>query len=252
MVPSIHIYGESSLLSLEEILDYLKGLFPKFKFDLRDDFFTHHLNLEILDPVAQRLATIRVLNPMKKALNPYPIYGEIDYEKRKLLNPLSSSIGVFYDGIRLQAILYCLLKKEERGFEHIHIAVTKQLIATWDESDLRYHLRVGVYGHPSIVSLSGAVEAPAKPREFYILKQMGIKKRFDGRFIDYGDSRISEVIKGYLIQAILYHLRGEAFCSDRGCRLFNAHWQEEMLYAQIESPYEFCDRHNSMIKEMMV
>ncbi len=253
VVSYIYIYGDSFLIELKDPLNYLKRLFPEFMFELRDDFFRYHLTPKILDHIAERLASIRVLTPMKEGLNPEPISGEIEYEKRKLINPSSSSAGVFYDGIRLQGILYTLTKKEERGFEHIHIVITNQLIVTWDESDRRYHLRTAVYGFPSIISLSGIVEAPAKPREFYIMKKMGVplpelKKTFEGRFIDYGNRRTPDVLKGYLIQAIFYGLTGEPFCSNRGCRLFNAHWQEDMIYAQLESPYEFCEKHREFIR----
>jgi len=249
----VSIYGANSLIELEGSLNYLKRLFPEFVFELRGEFFSYHLKPEILDHIAERLASIRVLNPMNEELNPEPIPGEIEYEKRKLINPSSSSIGVFYDGIRLQGVLYTLINKEERGFKHIHIVITNQLIVTWDESDRRYHLRVGVYGFPSIISLSGIVEAPAKPREFYIMKNMGVplpelKKRFEGRFIDYGDMRLPDVLKGYLIQAIFYGITGEPFCSNSGCKLFNAHWQEEMIHAQLKSPYEFCEKHREFIR----
>lgn len=250
---AIYIYADSSLIEPKDTLNYLKGLFPEFMFELRGDFFSYHLTPKILDHIAKRLASIRVLTPIKEGLNPEPLYGEIEYEKRKLINPSSSSAGVFYDGIRLQGILYALINKEERGFEHIHIVITNQLIVTWDEFDRRYHLRIGVYGFPSIISLPGIVEAPAKPREFYIMKNMGVslpelKKIFEGRFIDYGDKRLPQVLKGYLIQAIFYGLTGEPFCNNRGCKLFNAHWQEEMIYAQLESPYEFCEKHREFLR----
>lgn len=36
----------------------------------------------------------------------------------------------------------------------------------------------------------------------------------------------------------------ELFCEDRGCRLYNAHWQEELLFAQLNSKYEFYENHD--------
>lgn len=257
---NIYIYGDSSIgINFENLFDYVRGLFSALDVEIRRDFLGYHLVPEMLDPLAERLASIKILDPIKEGLNSNPIYGEIDYEKRKILNPSSNSVGVMYDGFRLQSILYSLIPKDEKGFDRLHIVLTNQLILTWDSYDRRYHLRVAIFGQPSIISTSGMVEAPAKPREFYILKQMigigaltmaDLKKRFDKRFIDYGDSRMTEVAKGYLAQAIFYHISGEPFCEDRGCRLFNAHWQEEMIYAQIESPYEFCDRHKVIIQQL--
>jgi len=259
LLSHLYIYCNDSLgINLNDALDYMKGLLPDTDIELRKDFFKCYITQEMLDPLAERLASIKVLNPIKEGLNPDPIYAEVDYERRKLLNPSSGSVGVMYDGFRLQALLYPLIRKEEKGSGHLHIVITNQLIVTWDSYDMRYHLRVGVFGQPSIISTSGMVEAPAKPREFYILRQMAatrylnmadIKDRLGQRFIDYGNSRMTEVAKGYLAQAIFYHITGDPFCEDRGCRLFNAHWQEEMVYAQIESPYEFCERHRSMIAD---
>ena len=99
------------------------------------------------------------------------------------------------------------------------------------------------------------MEGPAKPREFYLKKQMGIdplvlKEEFKGRFIDYEDPRITEIMKGYVMQAIFFHLFGDPFCSDKNCRLYNAHWQEEVIHAQIESKYEFCLYHEEILKKI--
>ncbi|NIM44429.1 MAG: hypothetical protein GTO54_02165, partial [Nitrososphaeria archaeon] len=67
-----------------------------------------------------------------------------------------------------------------------------------DESNKRYHARTSVYGVPSVISTTGLVEAPAKPREYYLLKQqyemlgkdlLELKERFKGSFIDYDDER---------------------------------------------------------------
>jgi hypothetical protein len=103
------------------------------------------------------------------------------------------------------------------------------------------------------------VEAPAKPREYYLLKQqyqmlgkdlLELKDGFRGRFIDYDDERLNEVMKGYAMQAVFYSLIGDPFCEDKGCRLYNAHWQEELIFAHIGSEYEFCQRHTKLIEDM--
>lgn len=52
------------------------------------------------------------------------------------------------------------------------------------------------------------------------------------------------------MQAVVYYLTGDPFCEDRGCRLYNAHWREEMIYAQLESGYEFCARHEEVLGRM--
>ncbi|MEW6616279.1 MAG: DUF6775 family putative metallopeptidase [Thermodesulfobacteriota bacterium] len=35
-------------------------------------------------------------------------------------------------------------------------------------------------------------------------------------------------------------------------RLYNAHWQEEVIHAQINSEYEFCEKHTRVIEHMEV
>ena len=77
-----------------------------------------------------------------------------------------------------------------------------------------------------------------------------VKDKFDGTFIDYEDERMTEVVKGYAMQAVFYCLTGEPFCEDRGCRLYNAHWQEELITAQLKSKYEFCERHDRILESL--
>lgn len=272
-IPSfIHIYGKGVITNpdLEKLSLYLKTLLPESTIDVRTDFISFFLGQldssktdDTVDLLAGKLASIRVLDYAKQKLNPDPLYVEIDYERRKILNPATKSIGVFYDGFELQNIFYSIISKYEHSFSHTHVVFTNQLIATWEDDDSRYHARSSVYGFPSIISTTGIVEAPAKPREFYLMKQQyGIigrddlaltefKNKFEGRFIDYDDPRMTEVCKGYIAQALSFHITGEPFCEDKGCRLFNAHWQEELIHSQLESPYEFCERHSNMLKRLI-
>ncbi|NOZ77355.1 MAG: hypothetical protein GXO65_06795 [Euryarchaeota archaeon] len=106
--------------------------------------------------------------------------------------------------------------------------------------------------------MTGLVEAPAKPKEFYLEKQFhatgdaagleALKEKYRGRFLDYGDPRTTEVVKGYVMQAVFYQLTGEAFCPEKRCRLYNAHWQEEVL-AQLSEP-EFCPAHRRRLEAL--
>jgi hypothetical protein len=131
------------------------------------------------------------------------------------------------------------------------------MVATWDRNDRRYHARASIYSFPCIISTTGLVEAPAKPREYYLKRQMGInsetlKEEFRGRYLDYEDERLTEVIKGYVMQAFFFHLTGSPFCDDKNCRLFNAHWQEELIQAQLKRGSEFCKVHEEMIDRLKI
>lgn len=170
------------------------------------------------------------------------------------------------DIVKTQGLLFDTLKTQ-RAFQKIapidsdacSIIFTNKLIATYDQIDKNLHIRAAVYGWPSVISLSGIIEGPAKPKEFYIFKQrfinLGtwhlaepkIKEKFSGRFIDYQDKRLTEVIKGYLAQALFFYILGEPFCRMKSCRLFNSHWQEDLIYSQVKSG-RFCRKHEKVLK----
>ncbi|HVY55612.1 MAG TPA: DUF6775 family putative metallopeptidase, partial [Thermodesulfobacteriota bacterium] len=93
-----------------------------------------------------------------------------DSELRKM-SGTESVIGEFYDGLWLQRILHKALAgrvPEEPGGTFIHMIFTGRLFGTYGER--RYHARVVLTGSPALISTSGLVEAPARPREYYFIK----------------------------------------------------------------------------------
>ena len=179
----------------------------------------------------------------------------MDFEKRRLSDASVKSAGTLYDATKLMELYWGCLSPEERGDDRCHIVLTRELLGTWDGDDLRWHARPIVIGYPSLVSTTGIIEGPARPRGFYTMARAGIdpaslKRDMRDSIIDYGDERMTEILKGYCAQALYHSLTGEGFCNDAGCRLYNAHWQRDMIYAQIQSPYEFCERHTKMLDRM--
>ena len=249
--------GVAEELNIEQIAEYLREKLGKVQVRVRGNPFA--FCPEKSPDYARKLASIKVQDASRKiASEQEPLYGEIEYEKRRILGK-TRSFGILYDGFHLHKILREIVLREERSLEFIHILFTSRLFATWDEGDKRYHLRTSVYGIPSIISTTGLIEAPAKPREYYLLKQQyerlgkdvtELKDRFKGRFIDYEDKLLTEVVKGYAMQAVFYSLTGDPFCEDKGCRLYNAHWQEELIFAHLESEYEFCRRHEKILDDL--
>jgi hypothetical protein len=210
------------------------------------------LSGEEAEEAAGRLARIRVKDPAKKFFPGAPLQGEIDYEKRRIGDTGWRAFGVFYDGIRYQEIVSRLIPEDPES-PRCSILFTHQLFGTRDSNDRRYHARASLYGFPSLISTTGIVEAPAKPREYYLKKQAGIPVEFlmqeyEDRFVVRGDSRMTEILKGYAMQALFFHLLDEPFCGDRSCRLFNSHWQEELLHSQLGGRYEFCPRHEGVLR----
>ena len=135
-----------------------------------------------------------------------------------------------------------------------HIVFTSALPVSWEPSDCRFHARDLICAFPSIISTSGAVEGPARPRAMYVARMMGItddeaRKKYIGRYLEHGDARLSEIVKGLSAQAVFYNLTGDPFCEKESCRLFNARWQEQLVEAQIRSG-RFCEQHGRFLKEL--
>ena len=266
----IHLYheGASSALSLDDIAVYLAKKLGKVEVNKRGSLIVNYLSRfsekergEEMENLAGNLAGIRVRRLGSPKPFAEPLMGEIEYEKKYLLAPSSKPAGVLYDGFELQSIFYELIPGEYLDRKHLHLIFTGQLFGTWDENDRRYHARASVYGTPGIISTAGIVEAPAKPKGFYLLRQqydmlgkrdaaiLELKERFKGKFIDYDDERLTEVVKGYCLQALFFHLKGAPFCQDKNCRLYNAHWQEELIASQLEGGYELCPFHERVLSE---
>jgi hypothetical protein len=240
---------------IEEIINFIKKTFPFIEVKKRYDFFNFWSGKNDIENLAKEFVKIRVKDRKKILNNNVDIYPvEIEYEMKRLKGEIKKH-GIIYDGFEFQKICAQMIEREELKIKYINIILTNQLIATFDQYDMSYHLRVVILGFPNIISTTGIIEALAKPKEYYFKIQLGydtniLKKEFGDRIIDYRDKRITEILKGYVSQAIFYHVFGEAFCEDKGCRLYNSHWQEEAIFSQIESKYEFCEKHIKILEEI--
>lgn len=156
------------------------------------------------------------------------------------------------DGFYLQRIYSRIIDDNESHLSHFHLVFEDNLVCTYDEIDKRYHARPIICGSPSIISIPSIIEGPAKPKGYYF-KQMlkdllsisskEIENEFASTFISYDDPRLTQVATGYVIQAIFFFLtNGNPFCSQYPCRLFNSHWQEELIYTQVINPV-LCEDH---------
>jgi hypothetical protein len=170
---------------------------------------------------------------------------------------------ILYDGFMLQRVLANSIPKDETSVENVHILFDSRLTCTFSEDDWRYHARAVICGTPSIISVPGIIEGPAKPKEFYIKQiqygqQYGVnsldeklKQEFAKRFIDYNDIRINDAAIGYVLQALFFFLAdGSPFCNYKYCRLFNAHWQESLIHSQIKSQ-KLCKNHLKLLKHFI-
>lgn len=264
---TVYLYAEPAAptLELRRIADYLAEQFPQLRVELREPVASWSLNRlssqerEVaLSRLAQSFARLRIRNPMREEQPDIALPVEVDYERRRLTAAISP-FGLAYHGEKVMRLMADLLPREERRLACLHLVFTNQLLATYEGG--RYHFRVAVFGFPNLLSTTGVVEAPAKPKEFYVLKQqyaaMGmsdavveLEAMLGERALRHDDPRLTEVMKGYVMQALCYHLTGEAFCPERDCRLFNAHWQEELIRAQLSGTSQFCACHQRILQEI--
>ncbi len=275
-IKGIFIYSDhpSKSLSIPEIINYLKyyGFSAQYRGDLFE--FLALLKEEALE-LARRIAGTRVLDITSPLDGIHePTYGEVEEELAELKGK-GSSHGTLYDGLWLQRIFYKIMASKnlsEFNGSFIQIIFTSRLFVTFETGgsrttlpldprpdrgyrrSQRHHARVVLTGLPSLISTSGIVEAPARPKEYYWLKASFIQAGKDlseldliykGRFIEYEDPRISSILAPYVLQAIFYELTGNPFCDNPSCCLYNSHWQEEVLKAQLEG--KLCEEHRDVI-----
>jgi hypothetical protein len=263
MAPSparLHLFNGSGSPSIDfaELAAYARRLLGGGEAILHEDFIHYCLDAcgpsgaeQVKAGVAAMLAEARVTDPGRKAEAIGQPRAVVEYERRMLDKEPPRPVGVLYDGFDLCAAYSLLLSNSRISPDDLVVVVTNILFGTIEDDDARYHARVAVFGSPCVVSTTGMVEAPARPRDYYVEKQLGLAgppalEDTPERWLRTDDPRITEVLKGYLAQAVMYHATGEPFCDDRGCRLFNAHWQEDLLFAQLGSEMEFCERHERM------
>ena len=248
----IFLYDEPTVpeIQIEKLLKFLTDTFP-VKVEIRKNFLKYSNN-----DIFEKIASARVFD-LKKPFQRYvPTLKEIEVEKENKDNSEQEEMFL-YDGFKIQEVISEVIPKNEIKLDTLHVFFTNKLTCTYDENDFRYHARALISSNPTIISTSGIVEAPAKPKQFYfeLMSDFSnerineIKKKYKGEFLEYHDPRTSEVIEGYLLQAIMYQETGEIFCDQNDCRLFNAHWQKDLLYTQLENK-KFCQKHLEIIKKI--
>lgn len=245
-ISKIILYDEPTVpeIQIEKIKKFITDTF-QIKTELKKNFFE-----SIEDKTLEKIAAVRVFDLKKQFKKHIPTQEEYQIEKENR-DMSGRDIMTLYDGFELQNIISENISDTD---DVLHIIFTNKLTVTFDNDDFRYHARAMISSNPAIISTTGIIEAPAKPKQYYLdlLTNFSenrideIKEKYKGEFLKYHDSRLNEIIEGYVLQAIMYYKTGEAFCEDKECRLFNAHWQKDLFYSQIESK-KICDRHSAMI-----
>jgi hypothetical protein len=269
----VHIYCNqvNTLESVNVIVPGVRKYFTNITIDMRRPFLTN-----IDDVIAENLVAIRI-SDTKKPFNEQPkineseqnVFYEKNFSRPMILNGVGNNTNtsgreyrelILYDGFLMQRLFNTMINENESNTDHVHIAFEDRLICTFSQEDWRYHARTIVGGTPSIISTTGIVEAPAKPKEWY-MKQMQLATycidpddenedtSTKKKYLDYGDYRINFIAVGYVLQALFFFItEGDPFCNDNNCRLYNAHWQEELIHSQIETE-SLCNEHATLLHQ---
>ncbi len=250
----IILYDEPTVpeIQLKRLEKFLKDTF-QIQIEVRENIF--QLSSE---KTFEKIASTRIFD-LKKSFDKHnPSTEDIEIEKQNKDMSQREKMTL-YDGFEIHKAITELIPINENNSETLHIIFTNKLTCTFDENDFRYHARAIIGSNPTIISTTGIIEAPAKPKDYYLELMTDfsqerveeIKKKYKGEFLEYHDSRISGIVEGYLIQAIIYYETGEAFCEHKDCRLFNAHWQKDLFFSQLENK-KFCEKHQKIIDELKI
>ena len=249
----IFIYDEPSVPEIEinQLAEFIEKIIGA-KVEVRKNIFNHYSSNR---KTAYELASLRVFNPYSPFNKHIPVEEEINIEERSFTNSGLLSNITLYDGFEFQNLLREMIPEDELSLDKLHIVFTTRLTCTYDYEDYRYHGRAIICSNPSIISTTGIIEAPAKPRAYYLdlhktisqgLNLDSLKNQFKGKFLEYHDKNLSKVARGYALQAVFYHLTGEPFCNSKDCILYNAHWQQDLLHAQINFGIP-CNNHQKIL-----
>lgn len=248
----------SPVVDVEALAEYCGELIGKTEVSHHGDFFEYGLRKvkqldvgQVKDELAEALAGARVTNPTAGKEGEEQQKPFVDYERRMLDRQPPRPTGVLHDGFELCLAYSSLLIHTSIDADDLVVVITNQLFGTLEEGDCRYHARVIIFGSPCLISTTGLVEAPARPRSHYIHRQFGldrlaIEEDATENWLHPDDPRTTEILKGYLAQAIFYRMTGEPFCQEKRCRLFNAHWQEDLLFSQLKGGTDFCEYHEEL------
>ena len=253
-ISKVFLYDEPSVpeIDIKNLAKFIQEILD-IPVEIRKNFFDH---FQLNRDNAYELASSRIFNPYSSFERHSPTKEEVNLERESIENGSFLNNIILYDGFEIQDILKKTIPEEESSSDLFHLVFTTRLTCTYDYEDYRYHGRAVICSNPSIISTTGIIEAPAKPRAYYIgmyqsmtqgLNLDVLKEQFKGKFLEYHDKNLDKVVRGYALQTIFYYLTSEPFCDSKDCILNNAHWQEDLIYAQIEFG-RLCDKHQKILE----
>ncbi len=236
----IFLYVDSSTenigyQNLKNFLEEETGL----EVQVKEDF----LKKKYEEGLTKELAKTKVRNKRKRDFKK-PLPKEIEIEE-KIIQKDRELLGIIYDGHRLVKLFRKFLEEEEK--RNHTVIITKRLVGTLEKNENRYHIRTVISSIPSVISVSGIVEGPAKPRKYYFADEIEKKDILNFEPMQYSDERMESAVRSYLLQTVFWRLEGYPFCDREGCCLNNSHWQKDVIKNQVNG--ELCEEHSKRLKE---
>lgn len=266
----INFYNESSWpeIDIDKIIASLKKLLPNNIIEKEKESWLYLIDKEKSLSFYNQAIIPDVKQPLYIYDLNYNCYNYKDNNEKRVNAPSKKNEFIdclLYDGFVIQKLLENLIQKNEQPqrqeltLTKLEILILDELLCTFDETDWRYHARSLICGNPTLISTSGIVEGIAKPRDYYyklyFFRQKGIdivnelEREYSRQFINFNDPRINDIIVGLVLQSLFYFINsGDPFCEDKNCRLFNAHFQDDIIRINIEDK-KICQRHNILLNK---
>lgn len=252
----IYLYDDPDAqgLDIDYLGHWLAHILPDVQVGVRTDFLTFQLSRftdlerdQLTEVLCGQLEGAEVTNLVRPQ----------DRDKLPPLAPEERDLDVVYESGALQAVLRLLIAEEERAGDRLHVMFTANYLGVWREDEAYLRLQAAALGLPSIISTSGLVEALALPKQYHFLRQqmavLGVEADVEEIFADetvgYGDPRLNEICKGYILQALYFQMTRETGCSDPECRLHIVPSHVETLKTQVTGKPGLCERHRDLFVE---
>ena len=255
-VQYIYLYDDPDAqgLDIDYLGHWLAHILPDVQIGVRTDFITFHL-ARFDDAERDELTTVLCEQLEQAEVN--NLVRPEDRGKLPALSPAERDLDVVYDSAALQAVLKLLIPDEEQTQDRLHIMFTANFLGVWREDEAYLRLQATALGLPNLISTSGLVEALALPKQYHFMRQqaaiLGVDENLDELFaeqtVGYGDPRLNEICKGYMLQALYYHMTGETGCTDPQCRLHIVPTHVETLKTQVTGRPGLCERHREMLRQ---
>jgi hypothetical protein len=247
---TVYLYDDPDTagLDVDALSGWVAARLPHTHVAVRTDYLTHQL---ARFSSAHQEALIAELSDQLQRAEVDNLVRPQDRQRLPAVAPDERGLDVVYEAVALQGVLGLLLDAAEAKLSHLHVMFTSSYVGVWRANEGYLRLRAAVLGVPNIISTSGLVEALELPRQYHFMRQqlavVGVEDDVDKVFADqtlgYGDPRVNEVCKGYLMQALFYRLTGETGCEDPACRLHLHTTHRAALRTQVLGRPGLCERH---------